>query len=635
MLYGQDSGLNPASYQKTHESIIDITRGQVEWEEMKKDIELVSIPFDIEIAVSGKFGIQLKLDVVSSIEYIGEKGFISPEKGRITTQIYEKDGHITNHLKGPESVISEYIKALKSIVSDIFDTVNGVVEAGKELIVSTAETIGETGAQLRAGANSFISGAKLHISKLSPFKETYHIRAISKSVSYSEALDESIALTIGDVFIVNVTDENNNSISEFTTPLELSIDYTEAMLQDAGFSLEKEPRLRIYRWDGETGYYQLIGGTVDTATKKVIASITLPGQYILAIDESAPEVSVFKVSDGTPSPAITFVVNDTITGIDPALFSMKIDGIEAVNSANCMDCLNIATGIFTFQVDEELAPGEHTVKITVADGAGNVKEHTYTFTVNDIPPSIEHTSVTQVVAGSALEITAAVSDDEELAGVFLYCRAKRGEMPYTIVEMAQSEGTTKYTGNIPEGYITSFGVRYYIKAIDNRGNVTAIDPIDIGVEDNSGPKIPGELRVTRTSGGFTINWNKAEDVDTVGYRAYLGETIDSFELYEDTGNSAWTRLAGLVSNCYVTVAGYDEIGNEGERLEPVRIKLYIPGDINNDRKINLADAVLVLQVSAGMIPFSTVYKEADINGDGKIGIEEAIYLMQKTSNFKQ
>jgi len=67
----------------------------------------------------------------------------------------------------------------------------------------------------------------------------------------------------------------------------------------------------------------------------------------------------------------------------------------------------------------------------------------------------------------------------------------------------------------------------------------------------------------------------------------------------------------------------------------VRIQLYIPGDINNDRKINLADAVLVLQVSAGMVPFSTVYKEADVNGDGKIGVEEAIYLMQKTSNIRQ
>jgi len=634
MLYGHDAVLNPASYQKAHESIIDITSGQVEWEEIKKDIKLVSIPFDIEIGAGIKFGIHLNLDVVSSIEYIGEKGFISPEKGWITTQIYEKDGYITNHLKGPESVISEYIKALKTIVSDIFDTVIGVVEAGKELIVSTAETVGEAGAQLKAEADSIISGAKLHISNLPYFRGTYHIRTISKRTAYSKALEESTASTIGNVFIVNVTDENNNPISEFTTPLELAIDYTETMLQEAGFSLEKESRLRIYRWDGESGCYQFTGGTVDTANKKVIASITLPGQYILAIDELVPEVSAFKVSDGTSKPAITFAVNDTISEIDPALFSLKIDGIEVVNSTNYNDYLNVSTGLFTYQVDNALSPGEHTAAIQTGDSAGNAKEYIYTFTVNNTPPTIDHAPITETTAQAPLLITATITDDEEILGVFLHYRGKTNEMPYIIAEMTKSEDSAEYTAAIPEKYLTSFGARYYIKAIDITGNETEIDHVDVSVEDNTGPKISGDITITPDPDGFIVRWEVADAIDTLGYMVYLGKTIDTLEPYEDTGSSTWILITGLENNCYVTVIGYDAAGNKGDLLGPVKIQLHIPGDVNNDRRIDLADVILALQVSVRMTPVPVICKEADINGDGKIGIEEAVYGLQWVAGLR-
>ena len=58
------------------------------------------------------------------------------------------------------------------------------------------------------------------------------------------------------------------------------------------------------------------------------------------------------------------------------------------------------------------------------------------------------------------------------------------------------------------------------------------------------------------------------------------------------------------------------------------------GDINADGDINLADAILALQVATGIEPSATVYKEADVNGDGKIGIEEVIYILQKVSKVR-
>ena len=59
-----------------------------------------------------------------------------------------------------------------------------------------------------------------------------------------------------------------------------------------------------------------------------------------------------------------------------------------------------------------------------------------------------------------------------------------------------------------------------------------------------------------------------------------------------------------------------------------------PGDVNGDRIIDLTDAVLTLQVNAGMKTSVTVDKEADVNDDGKIGSEESVYILQEVSELR-
>jgi len=57
----------------------------------------------------------------------------------------------------------------------------------------------------------------------------------------------------------------------------------------------------------------------------------------------------------------------------------------------------------------------------------------------------------------------------------------------------------------------------------------------------------------------------------------------------------------------------------------------IPGDINHDGKVDLSDAVLVLQILAG-IPFSQpVFLDPDVNQDSRIGIEELTYILGKVT----
>ncbi|MFZ2631690.1 MAG: right-handed parallel beta-helix repeat-containing protein [Desulfosalsimonadaceae bacterium] len=57
----------------------------------------------------------------------------------------------------------------------------------------------------------------------------------------------------------------------------------------------------------------------------------------------------------------------------------------------------------------------------------------------------------------------------------------------------------------------------------------------------------------------------------------------------------------------------------------------VPGDINHDGIVNLADAVLALQIMTGAVPSSPVFQDADVNQDGRIGTEEVIYIFQKVS----
>ena len=59
------------------------------------------------------------------------------------------------------------------------------------------------------------------------------------------------------------------------------------------------------------------------------------------------------------------------------------------------------------------------------------------------------------------------------------------------------------------------------------------------------------------------------------------------------------------------------------------------GDVNNDGKIDLSDAILSLQILSGMDKAGkTITIGADVNNDRKIGMAEAIYILQKVAGMR-
>jgi len=75
-------------------------------------------------------------------------------------------------------------------------------------------------------------------------------------------------------------------------------------------------------------------------------------------------------------------------------------------------------------------------------------------------------------------------------------------------------------------------------------------------------------------------------------------------------------------------------GDIGAGVLLATIRPPVPGNINGDGTVDLADAILALQFLAKTNQ-SYVHGNADVNADGLIGMAEAIYILQKVSGLRQ
>ena len=57
------------------------------------------------------------------------------------------------------------------------------------------------------------------------------------------------------------------------------------------------------------------------------------------------------------------------------------------------------------------------------------------------------------------------------------------------------------------------------------------------------------------------------------------------------------------------------------------------GDINGDGELDLANAIIDLQISVSIGPAQNVYNASDVNGNDKLGIEESVYILEKVGGI--
>ncbi len=108
----------------------------------------------------------------------------------------------------------------------------------------------------------------------------------------------------------------------------------------------------------------------------------------------------------------------------------------------------------------------------------------------------------------------------------------------------------------------------------------------------------------------------------------------------DLGNDQW---GGTLTNLNRTGLYRVIVMAEDTALEvsdPVEAYLqaagtYIPGDVNGDESVDLADAILAMKVAGGFdTSGETISMGADVNGDGKISMAECVYVLQKVAGMR-
>ncbi|WP_300455412.1 DUF1566 domain-containing protein [Desulfobacula sp.] len=630
---------NPKVYTQIQNAMRNIDTRVVRCENIKKETNLVSIPFDISLSLGLKLGLNLKLDILSELEYQANRGIVLPNAGSpILLEIYKKDNFITDYVRGINSVLEEYANALSVPIKEFLDTIGIVVEAGTAIVVETAKNIGETAATIKGEADQFVTGTTVYLSSINPFRKTYRISAI-KTVSRNVLSDndEFLASTLGHVYIINVKDNHDQPVSQFSNPLELSIEYYDAMLIEAGFQVNDRTKLKIFRWNGQTGYYDLIGGDINTNARTITANIDMPGQYVLAIDESPPVARDFKLSNRTATPKLSFLLSDTLSGIDPDTVLLTIDNVEWIDKDNYENHFDITSGLFTCDITQALINGEHHVHFSVGDFVGNTDAFDFQFSTNDIKPEIIHTPVTQADTESGLHIHASIINDTGISNVFIYYKPAQIDSAFTILPMIYSQDAAAYTGTVPSEYVTDLGISYQIKAFDMSGNETCTPVYDVSITDTAGPRISGTPFLIRENNNIILKWNPAVDIDTKGYKVFIGENSFSLNLYADVEYSNWLKFSPEGGRAYVSVLGYDQQGNEGGLTTQVFFQTYLDlkGDINFDSQISQKDVRLGIQLLSTVPSEATVYTKTDVNMDGVIGPENIIYDLQILSNIRE
>ena len=139
-----------------------------------------------------------------------------------------------------------------------------------------------------------------------------------------------------------------------------------------------------------------------------------------------------------------------------------------------------------------------------------------------------------------------------------------------------------------------------------------------------------EIQFTRDEYYYTdvngdIRFNPSDDYIFVPEENSLTTTTFSFS------DSAFPYEQTLILSAKI----YSQEGNSSE----LRVNLTtgvgpstVPGDVNGDSRVDLADAILCLQILSGLAP-ANINPAADITRDGKIGMEEVIYAIQKEAGY--
>jgi len=397
------------------------------------------------------------------------------------------------------------------------------------------------------------------------------------------------------------------------------------------------------------GSAPLPGATINVGT----AAVGSPVSTALAVSET-----------GT---ATLNVTSHALTGTNPGDFS--------VTPAT----LSIADGVAAQNLTIQCVPGDaglRTATLTVNHNAGASATYTLNCTGTATPPPVT-AGVTLDSLGSITGSTVLAAGTATGAGI-----GERGFYwwipPTTATHFGGSE-----SGLIPEGYgagnfslnLTGLkpGNKYHVKAYVKVGGqiITSDEQLfttaTTGATGKMAPTVLTDtVNYTVSGNSITVN-GEITDVGSTPVNVYgfiyaphtAPYTGDDMPKNGDTAYAMWDqtplyqgmKFTGTIKNippgnwylrAYAHNVNQDSSADQPESLsygEEISFTIActpetcIPGDVNGDGNVDLADAMPVLRILAG-IPVGNVNLNADVNGDGKIGLEELGYILQKVAEVR-
>jgi len=448
-------------------------KGRLEYSTTRTNGLNATFPIGVKLGV----GAELKLSAngINELSYTNQ-----------TVALHGQDVYVRAVTTLSEEEVEQQRKQFVEILSEPLVLVNDQVL--QEYITSSLgrieEIIVNEDAQIQGSGEWYADLRSVKILEEQP--QSYMILTLMDAAS--EKTNAVRATTVGRPYAVTIyTDETMAtqvpSQALASTPVTLTLSYDQDQLTAAGLSSDEG--LALFRYDRSKNMYVRVEGSVQNrSAMEVSAPISMHGEYILAVDSMAPEVSEFEMSDHTATPTLTCLVTD-LSGV--ADFSFWVDdGTPLVDSQSFWDYYQPQTGQFRYSFEQPLCAGTHTAYFQVEDSLGIATEEPYTFEffVDDCPPVIESVLVPDgpVTSTDEFRVVADVVSEDGLSQVLVQIRGENGESASYV--MRQYSGK-KYVADVLPAWDGELSVM--VLARDNWGNLVKSLPQTVLVESQGSP----------------------------------------------------------------------------------------------------------------------------------------------------
>ena len=439
-----------------------------------------------------------------------------------------------------------------------------------------------------------------------------NIQSPGASGTVTIALPTAVTITSGPSYV------NKNSTAT----------YTATVTWDDGFTSAGAPAWTVNpatyaSIDGSTGVLTSLaapskqtvivtaGYTAGGVTKTANKTVTI----LVEADVTAPTLVLSTLANNAFTKNATLNVSGVATDADTGLQSVMVNGQPVVVDAN---------GIFSTALT--LASGVNTVTVVATDNVGNQKTEVRTINLDQttLVITIDGPADNSVVAQSLTTVSGSVSES-----AVVDITLNGGAPQAAIMDTNKFSGSVSLLPGVNTIDITATAPAKNISSVKRTVTFNATKPalaITVPAQD-----------ITTDQSALTIQGTVSDSLSTVT----VSIVVDGQTFTPTVTNGGFQQLVSFptVKQYAIVVTATDQAGNSSTVQRNV-IYSFTRGDVNNDKTINVFDALLTLQYAVGLYhptdepAFKSIADVAplDVNGkpkgDGLVNVFDALAILR-------